>query len=143
MTTDNRSGGPLDIATLEVIGRRATSHPLVARWRFRPDGISPRVLVLELDIGQYPDEVKEARLDVRWFEDGAYTVQYLENRVDDVWQCRWDRHPKPEAPMAHFHPPPDAGVDIDPSMVKVSHPLDVLFSVLEWPGERVQQLRED
>lgn len=143
MTTDDLSGGPLDIATLEVMGRRATSHPLVARWRFRPDGISPRVLELEFDTGQYPDEVNEARLDVRWFEDGAYTVHYLEIRGDDVWQCRWDRHPKPEAPMAHFHPPPDAGVDIEPSMLEESHPLDVLFSVLAWLEERIPRLFED
>lgn len=143
MTTDDLSGGPLDVATLEVMGRRATSHPLVARWRFRPDGISPRVLELQLDTGRYPNEVNEARLDVRWFEDGAYTVHYLEIRGDEVWQCRWDRHPKPEAPMAHFHPPPDAGVDIEPSMLEVSHPLDVLFGVLAWLEERIPRLFED
>lgn len=143
MTTDDLSGGPLDIATLEVMGRRATSHPLVARWRFRPDGISPRVLELQLDTGRYPNEVNEARLDVRWFEDGTYTVHYLEIRGDEVWQCRWDRHPKPEAPMAHFHPPPDAGMDIEPSMLEVSHPPDVLFGVLAWLEERIPRLFED
>ncbi|MDZ7701650.1 MAG: hypothetical protein U5J98_06045 [Halobacteriales archaeon] len=143
MTTDDLSGGPLDIATLEVMGRRATSHPLVVRWRFRPDGISPRVLEVELDASQYPNEVTEARVDVRWFEGGAYTVHYLEIRDDAVWQCRWDRHPKPEAPMAHFHPPPNAGDDIEPSMVEVSHPFDVLFAVLAWIEERVQGLFEE
>lgn len=142
MTTDDLPGGPLDIAMLEVMGRRATSHPLVARWRFRPDGISPRVLGLELDTGRYPNEVNEARLDVRWFEDGTYTVHYLEVRGDEVWQCRWDRHPKPEAPMAHFHPPPDAGIDIEPSMLEESHPLEVLFSVLAWIEERIPRLFE-
>ena len=143
MTTDDLSGGPLDNATLEVMGRRATSHPLVVRWRFRPDGMAPRVLELQLDTGQYPDDVNETRLDVRWFEDGSYTVHYLEVRGNDVWQCRWDRHSKPEAPMAHFHPPPDAGVDIEPSMLEVSHPLDVLFAVLTWIEERISRLFED
>lgn len=140
MTPDDRSGAPLDVATLAVMGRRATTQPLVARWRFRPDAISPRVLELDLDIDQYPDAVTAARVDIRWFENGDYTVHYLETRDDDVWQCRWDRHPKSGAPMEHFHPPPNAASKVEPSELQASHHLGVLFAVLGWIGDRVQQL---
>jgi len=143
VTTDDASGGPLDVATLEIMGRRAAAHDLVARWRFRPDAMAPRVLELGLDPDRYPGAVDEARLDIRWFEDGTYTIHYLERRGGDRWQCRWDRHPKPGSPLAHFHPPPNAGVDIEPSMVEVSHPLDVQFAVLDWISTRIQRLFEE
>lgn len=142
MTGDVVPGGPLDVATLEVVGRRAVAHQLVSRWRFRPDAISPRWLELQLDAGQYPDAVTAARLEVRWFEHGDYTVHYLETRGDDAWQCRWDRHPKPGAPTAHFHPPPDAAAAVEPSPLGASHHLDVAFGVLAWVEQRLQQLHE-
>lgn len=142
MTRDGPPGGPLDVATLEVLGRRGVAHPLVASWRFRPDAITPRVLELRLDGEQYPTAVSAARLDLRWFEDGSYTVHYLEERGDERWQCRWDRHPKPEAPPEHFHPPPDAAPEVEPSTIQANHHLGVLFAVLDWVGERVRQLHE-
>ena len=95
MTGEEYSGGPLDVPTLEVIAQRAGTHPLVDGWAFQPDAMSPRRLELSLDEDQYSSSVEEVRLDIRWFEGGNYTVQYLETRDDDVWQCRWDRHPKP------------------------------------------------
>lgn len=143
MTIDELPGGPLDIATLSLMGRRAMSHPLAIRWRFRPDSISPRFLEIELAAEQYPTTVSAARLELRWFEDAAYTIHYLEVRNGALWQCRWDRHPKPDAPRAHFHPPPDAGPEIEPSMLSASHPLELLFSVLDWIEERVAELFED
>ncbi|NGM68770.1 hypothetical protein G6M89_07065 [Natronolimnobius sp. AArcel1] len=130
--------GPLDIPTLEVLARRGASHPLVTDWTFQPDSLSPRVLELEVDHTQYPDEIVEVRLDVRWFVGGDYTVHYLEIRDDEEtpWQCRWDRHPKPNAPRAHFHPPPDAE-SVDSSSLDSSHHLAVLFGVLEWVSDRL------
>lgn len=38
--------------------------------------------------------------------------------------------------------PPNAGVDIQPSMLEVSHPLDVLVAVFDWIEERIQRLFE-
>lgn len=140
MSDETPSGGPLDIATLELCADRATTHPLVEGWAFHPDSMTPRRLELTLDARQYPQAVEAVRLDVRWFTDGTYTVQYLETRGDDVWQCRWDRHPKPNAPMAHFHPPPDAGSAIESSEFETTHPLSVLFGVLDWIAERVARL---
>lgn len=138
MTEDR--GGPLDVATLEVLARRADAHPLVERWRFRPDALSPRTLELSLDADRYPRAVDAARLDVRWFEGGDYTIHYLERRGEDTWQCRWDRHPKPGEPDAHFHPPPDADASVAESEVRADHPLGVLFAVLDLIDARIVEL---
>jgi hypothetical protein len=137
---EDDSGGPLDVPTLEVLARRADTHPLVDRWMFEPDALSPRALVILLDVAQYPSAVESARLDVRWFEGGEYTFHYLESWRDDVWQCRWDRHPKPDEPRAHFHPPPEAARPVQPSGLDSEHHLGVLFAVLDWITERVEKL---
>ncbi|MCU4973179.1 hypothetical protein OB955_10535 [Halobacteria archaeon AArc-m2/3/4] len=149
---DERPSGPLDTTTLEVLGRRAGSHPLVCEWRFRPDSVSPRHLELRLDATQYPSTVTSARLDVRWFEGGDYSVHYLEQGPStgelESWQCRWDRHPRPEAPRAHFHPPPDGGAGVEPSPIggdegeceEDHHHLDVLFAVFDWVDDRLRDV---
>lgn len=134
--------GPLDVPTLEVLTRRGSTHPLVTRWEFRPDTISPRVLEFCLDKRQYPPDVEEVRVDVRWFVGGDYTVHYLENHTDETWQCRWDRHPKPEGPRAHYHPPPDASSRVGPSPIEAEHHLEVLFAVLEWVDERIETIQQ-
>jgi len=141
--TDDDPGGPLDVATLEVLGRRAGTHGLVEGWELQPDGISPRHLEIRLDPNQYPATVDAARLDVAWYEGGEYTVHYLESREGGAWQCRWDRHPKPEAPRAHFHSPPDAAPEPDPSPLDDEHHLGVLFDVLDWVAERVGTLHDE
>ena len=109
---------------------------------FYPDAMSPRRLELSLDEDQYPSPIAEARLDIRWFEGGDYTVHYLETRDDDVWQCRWNRHSKPGAPKIHFHPPPDAASDVEPSNLQATHHLGVLFGVLDWITERIEKLHD-
>lgn len=143
MTDAGDADGPLDVHVLEMLGKRAVSHPLVLAWVFQPDIVSPRRLELHLDADQYPAPVDGARLVVRWYESGDYTVQYLETRGEGVWQCRWDRHPKPDAPDAHFHPPPDASPSVDASELDDSHPLGVLFGVLDWISGRVADLHGD
>jgi len=140
---DDSPGGPLDVPTLEVMARHARSHDLLASWSFRPDSVSPRRLELRLDGEQYPAAVDTARLDVRWYEGDDYTFHYVESRGGDRWQCRWDRHPKPEAPSAHFHPPPDASSTVEPSELDDSHPLGALFDVLDWAPARLSTLHEE
>jgi len=139
---EDYSGGPLDIATLEVLAQRSDTHPLVENWSFQPDAISPRRLELDIDASQYPQSVQSARLDVRWFEGGDYTVHYLEMHDDDTWQCRWDRHPKPGEPKAHFHPPLDSDADVETSDLEATHHLGVLFAALDWITERIETLHE-
>jgi hypothetical protein len=97
-------------------------------------------LVVSLDAAQYPGAVDTARIDVRWFEGGAYSLHYVETRESDRWECRWDRHTKPDAPRAHFHPPPDASQRVSDSTLADTHHLDVFFDVLEWVTARVESL---
>jgi hypothetical protein len=130
--------GRLDIPTLRTLARRAESHPLVDGWTFDPSSVSPRLLRLRLALNAYPSDVTAARIDIRWFSTGDYSFHYLETRAADSYQCRWDRHPKPTAPRAHFHPPPDAG-DAEPSSLAPHH-LDALFTVLDWVSDRVEGL---
>jgi hypothetical protein len=96
-------------------------------------------VVIHFDRAQYLPAIESARLDVRWFEGGDYTFHYVESWGDDVWQCRWDRHPKPGEPRAHFHPPPEAAPTVEPSNMDSEHHLGVLFAVLNWISERVEQ----
>lgn len=131
--------GPLDIPTLTALAQRATSHSLISGWQFRPDSISPRVLELQVDSKQYPSTVHDVRVDVRWFEGGDYSIHYLELSTDRTWQCRWDRHPKPNAPKEHFHPPPTAENTVGSSPLDADHHLGILFAVLDWIDERVRE----
>jgi hypothetical protein len=140
VTGSDTPTGPLDVSTLRVLGRRADSHPLVRGWRFEPDEVSPRRLVVTLDPAQYPAAVESARLEVTWYDGGDYAFHYVESRRESDWQCRWDRHPKPDAPREHFHPPPDASASVTPSEIAADHHLDALFEVLDWVGERVRTL---
>jgi hypothetical protein len=133
--------GRLDRTTMETIGRRAATDPLVESWRFEPDRIAPWSLVLSLDATAYPSAVDAARIDVHWFVTGDYYLHYVEERDSSRFQCRWDRHPKTDAPRSHFHPPPDAG-GAEPSPLG-DHHLDVLFSVLDWVAERVERRHDE
>lgn len=132
--------GRLDVPTLQTLGQRAASHSLVDSWEFDPSSISPRSLRVYLDASAYPGDVSTSRFDVRWFTNGDYSVHYLETATVeyDAYQCSWDRHPKTDAPRTYFHPPPDAK-RVEPSSLE-SHHLAVLFTVLDWVTERVEQL---
>lgn len=134
--------GRLDMPTLQTIGQRAASHPLVDSWAFDPSSISPRLLRINLDSDAYPEIISAVRLDVRWFTNGDYSVHYLEDAAveDELYQCRWDRHPKTDAPRTHFHPPPDAKC-VESSSLEPHH-LDVLFTMLDWATDRVAGLHE-
>lgn len=132
--------GRLDTTTLRTIGRRTSSHPLVTTWAFNPSSTSPRILEIQLADDAYPPIVDSVRIDVRWFTTDDYSFHYVEQRDDEQYQCRWDRHPKTSASRSHFHPPPDAGRAID-SPLPPNH-LEVCFTVLDWVSERVQILDE-
>ncbi len=95
---------------------------------------------MKFDVDSYPPDVETARLDVHWFTTDDYYFHYIEDRGDEHYQCRWDRHPKTDAPRTHFHPPPDAGTAEDSQLG--AHHLDVLFTVLDWVSERVESLHE-
>lgn len=138
---DATETGRLDRMTMQTLGRRAETHPLVDSWWFEPDRLSPRSLVISLDSTAFPAEIDTARIEVHWFVTNDYYVHYVEERGTTQFQCRWDRHPKTDAPRSHFHPLPNAS-GVEPSPLG-DHHLDVLFSVLDWVSERVERLHDE
>jgi len=133
------STGPPDRQTLQLLEHHLADDPLVARTVFDPNAHEPRLLRAALDAGQYPDAVERARLDVRWFTSGDFSVQYVETSVDGRWECRWDRHPNDHSARLHFHRPPD-GADTETLSLPTTHPLDVYATVLAAVEERVEAL---
>ncbi|MFC7317104.1 DUF7342 family protein [Halomarina halobia] len=92
-----------------------------------------------LDAARYPPTVEAARLDVRWFTSGDFSVQYVETAANGArLTCRWDRHPHSHDPRLHFHRPPD-GTSVEGLSLGSIHPLDVLSTVLAAVERRVAQ----
>lgn len=89
--------------------------------------MNPQTLDVELADGV--GDASTARIDVQWSVDGNYAFHYTDDRDRDL---RFDRHPKPEAPRRHFHPPPDATSDpVEPSCIAVTDVALVTRAVLK------------
>lgn len=131
--------GAVDVAVLRTVQTNLEGTSLVETARFQPTAADPRQVSAVLDSAQYPDSVTAARLDIRWFRNGDFSVHYVEaHRDDSRWQCRWDRHPNEHNARRHFHPPPDASDAID---VDVSpYARELLPTVLQWIEERIADL---
>lgn len=135
-----RSTGPPDRQTLRLLERHFTSEPLVAETAFDPDSYEPRLLRGRLDAERYPDSILAARLDVRWFTTGDFSVHYVETRQDrGYWECRWDRHPNTHTTRLHFHEPPSATEVTDLELPSL-HPLEVYSTVLSAIENRIETL---
>lgn len=134
------STGPPDRQALHLLQRHLASDSLVAETAFVPDSYEPRFLKVLLDAEQYPESVTTARLDIRWFTTGDFSIHYVEAHDDgDQWACRWDRHPNTHNTRLHFHEPPTATeiTDLDlPSL----HPLEVYSTVLVAIEQRLETL---
>ena len=136
----NASTGPPDRQTLRLLERTLASNPLVAATEFEPDTYEPRSLRAVLDADRYPDSVTAARVDVRWFTTGDFSIHYVEDRGDGRWECRWDRHPNPHNARDHFHPPPKASqTDAADDQWPPDH-RDVCRLVLDFVEARVTNL---
>lgn len=93
-----------------------------------------------LDGEQFPNTVDVARLDVRWFTTGDFSVHYVETHADGTeWACRWDRHYNEHNTRLHFHRPPD-GADVDDLSLPSTHPMDVYVTVLDAIEQRLASL---
>lgn len=80
------------------------------------DSLDPRTLSVELADGV--GDASSARFDVRWSLAGNYVFHYTDDRGRNF---RFDRHQKPDAPVQHFHPPPDApSRPVEPSCIAVT-----------------------
>lgn len=134
------STGPPDRQTLRLLERQLIADPLVAETRFEPDAYEPRLLRALLDAGRYPDSVTAARVDIRSFTTGDFSMHYFEERGgDSSWECRWDRHPNAHNARLHFHKPP-TGTEISDLEIASLHPLDVYSTVFEAIEQRIESL---
>lgn len=107
--------GPIDASALRVIRETFTSlEPLVATAEL-DDPMNPQTLQVAIEDGI--GEAAACRFDVRWSTSGCYSLHYTDDCGRDF---RFDRHPKPDASTAHFHPPPDApSRPVEPSCIGV------------------------
>lgn len=132
--------GPPDRQTLRLLERHLSSDALVTETAFAPDVYEPRLVRGLLDAGRYPEAVTAARLDMRWFTTGDFSVHYIEeHEAGDCWECRWDRHPNPHNTRLHFHEPPSTA-EITDLELPSCHPLDVYSTVLTAIEQRVETL---
>ena len=136
---DGASPAPIDRAVLErmrsrFVGRRTfESAEIVAEGK--------QHLRVELSDDYYPDETS-ARLEIRWYRNDDFNVHYREERRDDTWTCRWDRHPNAHNSRDHFHPPPGASrTDAADAQWPDDH-RDVSRLVLDRIEERIETLWE-
>jgi hypothetical protein len=134
------SVGPPDRQTLQLLERQLGSDSLVTETTFDPNSHEPRLLRAVLDENQYPESIATARLDIRWFTTGEFSVHYVEEPLDGTrWECRWDRHPNSHNTRLHFHRPPTAEEVTDLSLPSL-HPLEVYSTVLAAVETRVEDL---
>lgn len=138
---DSASGstGPPDRQTLRLIERQLTSDPLIDGVQFEPDPHEPRFLRASLAADRYPETVATARIDIRWFATGDFSIHYVETRDTGRWECRWDRHPNAHNDRVHFHEPPTGAAVSDLNLSSL-HPLDVYSTVLDAVEGRIEAL---
>ena len=136
---------PIDEAVLETFAERARSHSLVATVEPVDTGGTISMVRLRLDRDRYPDQIRDARVELQWYTNGDYNIHYIEtHRSDEVWQCRWDRHPNPHTNRIHFHPPPEAeSSDAMSDHPSDRHPAVIFTRTLANIRQRIEALWED
>lgn len=88
--------------------------------------LDPEILSLHTDAGIC---TAHGRFDVTWTDSGYYKYHYTEG---GTFNYRYDRHPRPDLPENHFHPPPDAThEDAVPSCIDVETVRLVTLAVLQ------------
>ena len=135
---DPPSTGPPDRQTLRLVETLLADEPLIATTEYEPDSYEPRILHALCEQNRYPATVESARLDIRWFASGDFSLHYIETMDVDRWKCRWDRHTNPHNARLHFHQPPD-GDDIINLTWTSLHPIDVLSTVIAAIEQRIDQ----
>lgn len=104
---DGGSNAPVDRSVLVRILDRVRTNRQVAR-AYITLVHDETCLLVEFDLDYYPPDVEDAYLNIRWYRNDDFKIQYHETWPDDSWDCRWGRHPNTHNTDEHFHPPPDA-----------------------------------
>lgn len=127
--SDASTGASSDFDLLERIGDRLRGDDRFEDVEPRPP-YAPAKLVCRYDPTFYPERVEAAKLEIRWFANGDFSIHYHESHADGSFDHRWDRHPSAHNARDHVHPGPEAPTPGDDA----SHPADwrdVLAAVLE------------
>ncbi|SNZ03311.1 hypothetical protein SAMN06269185_0244 [Natronoarchaeum philippinense] len=125
---DDGSGAPVDFDRLDRIEERLATDERFDRIEREPE-FAPDRLVCIWDSRFYPNSVSTARVEIVWFENGDFSIQYHEEHIQSEFDHRWDRHPSDHNARDHIHPGPDAPTPGNDA----SHPADwrdVLSNVL-------------
>ena len=130
------STGPPDRQTLRLVESILIDEPLIATTEYEPDSYEPRILHALCEESRYPATVETARLDIRWFTSGDFSLYYVETMAADRWECRWDRHSNPHNARLHFHQPMGGDEIIDLTWTSL-HPIDVLSTVIAAIDQRI------
>lgn len=89
------------------------------------DALHPTELQISFSDGI--GDAEWCRLDVTWYQFGAYRFHYVD-ATGTNW--RFDRHPNPHSPEKHFHAPPDAAShEAVESCIEVEEPRLVVLAV--------------
>lgn len=102
--------GAVDHVVLQQIREIFLNEEPLVESAVVDDPLNPTELVVE-----FASRLNASgRMEITWWETGAYRYHYTER---DGIDFRFDNHPKENVPDAHFHPPPDAG-DAEPSFLR-------------------------
>lgn len=136
---DGASPAPIDRSVLELIQSRLANTRLVESADLVADGNLSLRIVLSGEY--YPSEVA-ARVEIRWYRNDDVNVLYREQRQEETWMCRWDRHQNPHNSRDHFHPPPAASqADAQDEQWPDDH-RDVCQLTLDYIEDRIETLWE-
>ena len=95
------------------------------------------ILRAQFDLGYFPQGVKDAYYDIRWYTSGDFEIHYQENWSEDrEWKRCWDRHPR-DGSRTHYHSQPDAGHPPEPAQLPSNY-YDV-FGTVE--SETIEHIR--
>ncbi|MEZ3114818.1 hypothetical protein RYH80_02655 [Halobaculum sp. MBLA0147] len=115
---DARDVGSLDVAATRRVGRVFERVDGLVERAALDSPLEPTAVVVEF--GDGIGAATWARIEARWFDTGAYNVHHVDESGRNF---RFDRHPKPGVPTAHFHPPPEAESGAaEPSCISVEEP---------------------
>lgn len=132
--SDSLDRAPVDFDRLDVIRERLATDGRFTTVDARP-ALAPERLSCAYDSRLYPERVRDARLEIVWFENGDFSLHYHEDHERSAFDHRWDRHPSNHNARDHVHPGPDAPTPGDDA----SHPpdwRDVLSTVLSEIDDR-------
>lgn len=127
---------PPDRAALRILVSFLSSQPFVEKCELVPDTYEPQSIHVAFDTTRYTSTVEAATLDIQWYTDSAFRLEYTESIPDGTERSRyWDRSPKVQShtrPGLQGHEGPDEPVDVDRLVYQLPprNPISVVIDFL-------------